>query len=225
MDSTDDLPRHLEELDQALSLLGDDVMTLGELDGLLAAVCISPEPISPEEWLPFLWTGEDVDEEALLANPDVPEVVARILTRRQEIADELTRGEGEFHPVYDFDGRTGEDLWEIWLEGLQKGMSLRVEAWEAVYAGGGEAADAFGLITTLIALAEGDEEAKAQLGAETVEALQATAHELLPECVEILAQAVGAARREPVRSLKIGRNDPCPCGSGKKYKKCCGAAA
>ncbi|MBI3279156.1 MAG: SEC-C domain-containing protein, partial [Acidobacteria bacterium] len=23
---------------------------------------------------------------------------------------------------------------------------------------------------------------------------------------------------------KPGRNDPCPCGSGKKYKKCCGAA-
>ncbi|MBQ6907461.1 MAG: SEC-C domain-containing protein, partial [Clostridia bacterium] len=22
---------------------------------------------------------------------------------------------------------------------------------------------------------------------------------------------------------KIGRNDPCPCGSGKKYKKCCGS--
>ena len=26
----------------------------------------------------------------------------------------------------------------------------------------------------------------------------------------------------PVKSNKIGRNDPCPCGSGKKYKKCCG---
>ncbi len=27
----------------------------------------------------------------------------------------------------------------------------------------------------------------------------------------------------PVRSgPKVGRNDPCPCGSGKKYKKCCG---
>ncbi|HHY81907.1 MAG TPA: SEC-C domain-containing protein [Clostridiales bacterium] len=25
------------------------------------------------------------------------------------------------------------------------------------------------------------------------------------------------------RSTKIGRNEPCPCGSGKKYKKCCGA--
>lgn len=26
----------------------------------------------------------------------------------------------------------------------------------------------------------------------------------------------------PSKSLKIGRNDPCICGSGKKYKKCCG---
>ena len=28
--------------------------------------------------------------------------------------------------------------------------------------------------------------------------------------------------RKPARSNKVGRNDPCPCGSGKKYKKCCG---
>ncbi len=27
-----------------------------------------------------------------------------------------------------------------------------------------------------------------------------------------------------VKSNKVGRNDPCPCGSGKKYKKCCGAS-
>ena len=26
----------------------------------------------------------------------------------------------------------------------------------------------------------------------------------------------------PIKNQKIGRNDPCPCGSGKKYKKCCG---
>lgn len=26
----------------------------------------------------------------------------------------------------------------------------------------------------------------------------------------------------PIKAVKIGRNDPCPCGSGKKYKKCCG---
>jgi hypothetical protein len=28
-----------------------------------------------------------------------------------------------------------------------------------------------------------------------------------------------------VKDKKVGRNDPCPCGSGKKYKKCCGANA
>ena len=29
-------------------------------------------------------------------------------------------------------------------------------------------------------------------------------------------------RQKPVTVTKIGRNDPCPCGSGSKYKKCCG---
>lgn len=28
-------------------------------------------------------------------------------------------------------------------------------------------------------------------------------------------------RRRQVRLMRVGRNDPCPCGSGKKYKKCC----
>ena len=30
--------------------------------------------------------------------------------------------------------------------------------------------------------------------------------------------------RKPAVSTKVGRNDPCPCGSGKKHKKCCGTA-
>jgi HEAT repeat protein len=34
----------------------------------------------------------------------------------------------------------------------------------------------------------------------------------------------GKEENEPLDASKIGRNDPCPCGSGKKYKKCCGAA-
>ena len=32
----------------------------------------------------------------------------------------------------------------------------------------------------------------------------------------------GSFADEPIRSNKVGDNDPCPCGSGKKYKKCCG---
>jgi uncharacterized protein YecA (UPF0149 family) len=36
-----------------------------------------------------------------------------------------------------------------------------------------------------------------------------------------------AQSRKPIEreEPKVGRNDPCPCGSGKKYKKCCGAKA
>jgi preprotein translocase subunit SecA len=37
------------------------------------------------------------------------------------------------------------------------------------------------------------------------------------------SQQAGESKREPVRNLakKVGRNDPCPCGSGKKFKSCC----
>jgi len=36
-------------------------------------------------------------------------------------------------------------------------------------------------------------------------------------------RATGASKqRQKVAGKKIGRNDPCPCGSGKKYKHCCG---
>jgi preprotein translocase subunit SecA len=44
-----------------------------------------------------------------------------------------------------------------------------------------------------------------------------------------LAQGPGPGQAQPVQQTvkregrKVGRNEPCPCGSGKKYKKCCGA--
>ena len=37
------------------------------------------------------------------------------------------------------------------------------------------------------------------------------------------AEPAGTAQPQPAVPQKIGRNDPCPCGSGKKYKKCHGA--
>jgi uncharacterized protein len=47
----------------------------------------------------------------------------------------------------------------------------------------------------------------------------------LPELLETVRDAAVAIRTGrkalPALSTKIGRNDPCPCGSGKKYKKCC----
>jgi SWIM/SEC-C metal-binding protein len=42
-----------------------------------------------------------------------------------------------------------------------------------------------------------------------------------PEDISDLERALNPP--QAVRSEKIGRNSPCPCGSSKKYKKCCGA--
>jgi uncharacterized protein YecA (UPF0149 family) len=33
---------------------------------------------------------------------------------------------------------------------------------------------------------------------------------------------VGRVEKHTQQTSKVGRNDPCPCGSGRKYKKCCG---
>jgi uncharacterized protein YecA (UPF0149 family) len=98
-------------------------------------------------------------------------------------------------------------------------MSLRIEAWEQLHQAGGDRAEALGLLMTLIEI--GDGEPDSGLDEAIVAGLKEEAADLIPECVEALA---GPQRGETiVRGPKIGRNDPCPCGSGKKYKKCCGA--
>jgi len=46
----------------------------------------------------------------------------------------------------------------------------------------------------------------------------------LPEAEQESSQQAEAPQQPMVRDApKVGRNDPCPCGSGKKYKQCCGA--
>ena len=42
-----------------------------------------------------------------------------------------------------------------------------------------------------------------------------------PEKSEEKAEPAASAIHEYHPGLKVGRNDPCPCGSGRKYKKCC----
>lgn len=42
------------------------------------------------------------------------------------------------------------------------------------------------------------------------------------ECIDFVKQKPSAVKLGGKILNKVGRNDPCPCGSGKKYKKCCG---
>jgi uncharacterized protein YchJ len=42
------------------------------------------------------------------------------------------------------------------------------------------------------------------------------------ECIDFVKQRPGSINVNGETLNKVGRNDPCPCGSGKKYKRCCG---
>lgn len=62
------------------------------------------------------------------------------------------------------------------------------------------------------------------------EARQATLEETLPEAAgepQEITSSIAQPTAQPIRrdGAKVGRNDPCPCGSGKKHKKCCGVSA
>ncbi len=55
----------------------------------------------------------------------------------------------------------------------------------------------------------------------------ASSGDVQPKGSDVVSEAAAAqeakAKAKPVRTgPKVGRNDPCPCGSGKKYKQCCG---
>jgi uncharacterized protein YecA (UPF0149 family) len=43
------------------------------------------------------------------------------------------------------------------------------------------------------------------------------------EAAQLRKEAKRSVAAPKVTTPKIGRNEPCPCGSGKKFKKCCGA--
>ena len=59
--------------------------------------------------------------------------------------------------------------------------------------------------------------ARVQVGANTVK------RERVAKVTGESAGSDGTVKKQPVKKgQKVGRNDPCPCGSGKKYKKCCG---
>lgn len=61
------------------------------------------------------------------------------------------------------------------------------------------------------------------IGADAFKKEEEKAREVVKNAIEIGGGEEEAAAEEPIHSDKTGRNDACPCGSGKKYKKCHGA--
>lgn len=218
------LASRLRRLDDALADLPlDEPMLLTELDGFLTGILVCPEAILQAEWLQSVWGSDDSGVAAFDDPLDVQWFVDAVMARHAEIARDLARG--KLRPIFDVDERNGDVLWELWIDGFAEAMALRPDSWDAVANGDDpDAADAIERLSMLIAIARNE----SPLNSVEINAFEDRATIDLVDAVQRLYAA--RSRQEGgssvaligVAPVKVGRNDPCRCGSGKKSKRCCG---
>jgi uncharacterized protein len=220
------LPSRFRRLDGALADLPlEEPMLLTELDGFLTGVLLCPEPIAPAEWLQNVWGADDGGVPPFEDPLDVRWFADAVMARHNEIARDLRRGKPQ--PIFDTDERNGEIHWEGWVDGFGEAMALRPDSWAALEERDDlDVADALSRLSTLIAIARNE----SSLDSMEINAVHERAPETLIDSVvrlhasRLRAGEAKAPSAAPIGagSDKVGRNDPCPCGSGKKFKRCCG---
>ena len=210
----------LERVDEDADTAGKDegVLDITELDGLFTAIVSGPVPVMPSQWLPAVWGDfEPVwgDEKAF------QEILSLMMRHMNAIAHILMETPEDFEPLYlerKVEGRT-YTIVDEWCEGYWRGVQLAQDAWDA---GGKEMAT---LLTPILAFTGVSDWKAHEYELKDLETIQRA---ITPNVTAI--HAYWLARRadyepvaRPVRRSepRVGRNDPCPCGSGKKYKKCC----
>ena len=230
-DADPDLDR-LHELLCAISD-GRDAMTVAELDGYVAALIVCPDMVTPSEWLPGIW-GE---EHAFADTAGAGAAIGAVMEHYNRIARELTEAPEDYAPVLEFDPDDGEILWEPWVDGFERAMRLRPDAWEEIaLSGDKEATTSLGMIVTLNDFSCGRLEFTEEAGNE----LHLMAPGLIPEFVRKLNEWTKSRQMTehatvappdagfdsgdaPSFGRKAGPDEPCPCGSGRTYRRCCGA--
>ncbi len=220
-----------------------DVFNLEELHGFIFGLAITPELIKPSEWLPVVF-GDEMMEFA--DEEEAGEMIATLFLVCNRFDEEHHKGK-LFFPFGIGDLETG-DLTRIsdWSHGLYQAMVLRPEIWTIGREDRDEGdltEDEQELVSScgiIIGVADPDkipkifekEDFNPEANEKDLD-LEATLFALLPSAVATVQayakqkaeehQAFMSMLHEPANSTpKIGRNEPCPCGSGKKFKKCCG---
>jgi len=210
----------LDRIDENADTAGrdDGVLGMSDLDGLFAAVVSGPEVIRPSAWLPLVW-GDF--EPVWDSEDDFMEIFSLMMRHMNSISFMLMAHPADFEPIFmerKANGRTFTIVDE-WCEGYMRGVAVAAEQWDA---GGREM---MRLLTPILAFTGATNWKGHEFKEDEVEALQQT---IAPSVREIHAfwlarrNKHGPAAGTVCRSgPRVGRNDPCPCGSGKKYKKCC----
>jgi len=182
-------------------------------NGLMTAIIVGPEPVPQTEWLPLLLNSAD----AALDDEDARLLTAMLVVQYGSIVKSLRSRSKPYEPHFWKDGE-GRLITSDWARGFLDGMRLREEAWEELRKDGAQA------FFALLAVLFQDGGIDAQLledGLDPKEFFE-DALDSVPDWIQAfygIREERAAGDRRP--DGKVGRNDPCPCGSGKKYKKCC----
>ncbi|MCB1910121.1 MAG: UPF0149 family protein [Rhodocyclaceae bacterium] len=212
-------------------LVSDDVpadcMNLEMLDGYFAALVCSPEPMAVERWLPAVWTadGETAD---FGSGSAARKALALVLRYYNEMLATLAAEQDPWEPFcYAPDSEDSPPLGDEWIAGFEQGVELWPDDWNAGL-DSQDVAVAEGLLAKVFKRWGADEAAEAddqtRLGwlAESAQAARGL-FALWREVGLQEPRPVDIAEPATVMRAAAGRNDLCPCGSGKKYKLCCGA--
>ncbi len=217
-----------DRLDQLLADLGsDDAMIVEELDGFLAALACAPEPVGASEYLPVVF-GRDVQPGGTVGDGAIDPALSSLVRRHAHgVAAALQAG--DFAPVLGYDEQ-GQPDGVAWAVGFLRAVEMAPESWDAMLEEK-DFGDALDAVETLAATLDDERGARAPSRHER----EALIEQMIGDVADIheffrpfrqsgttpQAMRVQTVRRE---QPKVGRNDPCPCGSGRKYKACCGAA-
>lgn len=228
-------------LDRLEVLLDDpdlsEAMSLDEIQGFLCAVLAGPQPMAEEDWLIHA-----LGSEAAHASDAGREAAALLCAFAGALEKELASGEPPVLLLYAKDGdQLGSSDYLPWCNAYLLGVDSASEDWFAYLEEGkgdknSENNEEVAYLDERLfpfMLLTGEAEAAARENGEKWPEGDAQKH-MENECEEDLAQAVTDIYRfwfakrgiQPIRRVgaKVGRNDPCPCGSKKKFKQCCGTS-
>ena len=226
-----------DELDELLARTPEPYRPLDAvmLDGYLCGVLVQPRLIGREDWLPPIF---DLDGAAFPASADAAwrSRCEALITRRHDALRQALVEDGGFDPLLPGPDTEPEELPEA-LRALGP-ISLALMPWVAGFE---HAAVRFPYLLQMrdddvaAALARLHRHLPASDEEPERPAEPAPAFATLDEAIDDLVGAVADLadltheQRWHVDTVKraaakVGRNDPCPCGSGKKFKQCHGAA-
>lgn len=226
-----DTPLSNEEIDELNAFLmseatPDDCMDIVTLDGFLTALVIGPELVPPSVWLPLVWGGEK--EPVFESSSQAKRIIGILMRRFNDISRMFGEEATGFEPLLYTREADGETKWigEDWCVGFMEAVDLSFDDWQPLF----DDKPGCALLAPILTL--GTEVGWKELDAAAdPEAECEAALEMLGPAVEAIrdywrlrwrtkAAALKEANLRP-RTLRPGRNDPCPCGSGLKFKKCC----